>query len=281
MADLDPSKYAWTEPDSAFNAQYPYNNVMQTESGHFQEFDDTPNAERIRTQHRSGTYTEVRPDGSEVHKIVGEGYEIVASNKKVLVKGFCSITVEGNSILEVQGNCFQRTLGDHKQVIEGNYNLSVAGEINVTSGGDMKIGTTKLGGKLKFLAGERFVVDSDLVVNGGITGSSVTSSGSVTAGTGIQAGVKGSLNPFAGISTLGGINVGIPPPIPTAPGVVKATVMVTAPAIIGSVITFGNILMDPLGGAPLIRTIYDTHNHIAPLGPTTIPLQPMPLPWLG
>ena len=40
------------EPPSAYNAKYPYNNAMQTESGHFQEFDDTPGAERIRTQHR-------------------------------------------------------------------------------------------------------------------------------------------------------------------------------------------------------------------------------------
>jgi hypothetical protein len=142
----------------------------------------------------------------------------------------------------------------------------------------MKIQTTKLSGKINFLAGERVVVDSDLVVNGGVSGSSLYSSGSVTAGTGIHAGIPGSLNPVAGITTLGGITAGFPPPTPTVPGVVNASVMVTAPAIIGSVITFGNILMDPLGGAPLIRTIYDTHNHIAPFGPTTIPLQQMPLP---
>jgi hypothetical protein len=279
MADLDPRKYAWTEPESASKAQYPYDNVMQTESGHFQEFDDTLGAERIRTQHRAGTYTEIRPDGTEVHKIVGEGFEVIVSNKKVSIGGFCTVTIAGDSVLEVQGDCYQRTLGNHKQVVEGNYDLSVAGKVNITSGGNMKIQTTKLGGKINFLAGERVVVDSDLVVNGGVSGSSLYSSGSVTAGTGIQAGVLGSLNPVAGISTLGGINVGIPPPTPTVPGVVNATVMVTAPAIIGTVITFGNILMDPLGGAPLIRTIYDTHTHIGNRGfPTSIPLQQMPLP---
>jgi hypothetical protein len=251
---------------------------MQTESGHFQEFDDTLGAERIRTQHKAGTYTEIRPDGTEVHKIVGEGFEVIVSNKKVSIGGFCTVTIAGDSVLEVQGDCYQRTLGNHKQVVEGNYDLSVAGKVNITSGGNMKIQTTKLGGKINFLAGERVVVDSDLVVNGGISGSSLYSSGSITAGTGIQAGVLGSLNPVAGISTLGGINVGIPPPVPTTVGVVKSTVMVTAPAIIGSVITFGNILMDPLGGAPLIRTIYDTHNHNGVHGPTSVPLQQMPLP---
>ena len=54
------------EPPSAYATQYPYNNVMQTESGHFQEFDDTPGAERMRWQHKAGTFTEWQPDGTEV-----------------------------------------------------------------------------------------------------------------------------------------------------------------------------------------------------------------------
>lgn len=276
---IDPRQYAWTEPDSAYDAKYPYNNVMQTESGHFQEFDDTPGAERIRTQHRSGTYTEIRPDGSEVHKVFGEGFDITVSNKKVLIKGFCSVTIEGDSILEVQGDCYARTLGDHKQVVEGNYDLSVAGEVNITSGGDMNLGTTNQAlGQLKFLAGDSFVIDSDLVVHGGISGSSVHSSGSITAGTGIHAGLPGSANPVAGITTLGGINAGFPPPTPTVPGIVNASVMVTSPIVIGSVVTYGTMLLDPLGGAPLIRAIYDAHNHIGVHGPTTPPTILMPLP---
>jgi hypothetical protein len=82
----------------------------------------------------------------------------------------------------------------------------------------------------------------------------------------------GTVNPVAGISTLGGVNVGIPGP--TVPGVVNATVMVTAPAIIGSVITYGAILMDPEGGAPLIRSLYDSHTHAVlskDFGITSIP----------
>ena len=272
---IDPRKYAWTEPDSAYNSLYPYNNVMQTESGHFQEFDDTPGAERIRTQHRSGTYTEIRPDGSEVHKVFGEGFDITVSNKKVLIKGFCSVTIEGDSILEVQGDCYARTLGNHEQVVEGNYDLSVDGEINITSGKNMNIGTTnKTLGQLKFLAGNSFVIDSDLVVHGEISGSSVHSSGSISAGTGIHAGIMGSSNPVAGITTLGGITAGFPPPTPTIPGVIKAAVLVESPIVIGTVLTYGSILMDPLGGAPGIRTIYNIHVHDKPVTPSA----KMPLP---
>lgn len=276
---IDPREYAWTEPDSASKSVYPYNNVMQTESGHFQEFDDTLGAERIRTQHRSGTYTEIRPDGSEVHKVFGEGFDITVSNKKVLIKGFCSVTIEGDSILEVKGDCFARTLGDHKQVVEGNYDLSVAGEVNITSGGDMNVGTiNKSLGQLKFLAGDSFIIDSSLVVYGDISGTSIHSKGSVTAGTGIHAGIRGSSNPFAGITTLGGINAGFPPPTPTVPGIIKATVLVESPIVIGSVVTFGTVLMDPMGGAPTIRTIYNSHNHTGVHGPVSLPSNLMPLP---
>ena len=143
----------------------------------------------------------------------------------------------------------------------------------------MDIGTVNpSSGQVTLLAGESFSINSDLVVYGGISGDSVHSSGSVTAGTGIHAGLPGSANPVAGITTLGGINAGFPPPIPTVPGVINASVLVTAPAVVGSVITFGSILMDPMGGPPLIRTFYDIHTHIAPNGITTTPTPLLPLP---
>ena len=281
MADIPkgPAKFEWTEPDSAHNAKYPYNNVMQTESGHLQEFDDTPGAERIRTQHKAGTYTEIRPDGSEVHKIVGEGFDITVSNKKVSIGGFCTVTIAGDSSLEVKGNVFQRVKGDYNLVVEGDYNQTVIGKTSIKTGKNMDIGTVNpTSGKIKLLAGESFIIDSNLSVNGSIKGDSIHSFGSIVAATGIHAGIDGSANPVAGITTLGGINAGFPPPIPTVRGVINASVSVKAPAVIGSVITLGNILMDPMGGAPLIRMFYDSHTHIAPNGITTTPSNILPLP---
>jgi hypothetical protein len=285
MADIPkgPAKFEFTEPDSAHNAKYPYNNAMQTECGHLQEFDDTSGAERIRTQHKAGTYTEIRPDGTEVHKIVGEGFDITVSNKKVSIGGFCTVTIAGDSSLEVKGNVFQRVKGDYNLVVEGDYNQTVIGKTSIKTGKNMDIGTVNpTSGKIKLLAGESFIIDSNLSVNGSIKGDSIHSFGSIVAETGIHAGVSNPRNvpgsELAGITTLGGINAGFPPPQATVPGVINASVLVTAPAVVGSVITFGSILMDPMGGPPLIRTFYDIHTHIAPNGITTTPTPLLPLP---
>ena len=42
----------WSEPETPYDAKYPKNHVLQTESGHVQEFDDTPEKERIHTYHK-------------------------------------------------------------------------------------------------------------------------------------------------------------------------------------------------------------------------------------
>ena len=64
-----PSTNLWTEPESAANTDYqpvyPYNNITQTEAGHTFELDDTPTRERVRLQHRSGTFIEMHPNGDE------------------------------------------------------------------------------------------------------------------------------------------------------------------------------------------------------------------------
>lgn len=43
---------------------YPLNKVYETETGHFKEYDDTEGNERIREQHKSGTYYEIDKDGN-------------------------------------------------------------------------------------------------------------------------------------------------------------------------------------------------------------------------
>ena len=91
-----PNNIFGNEPPSAYKAEYPFNNVVQTQSGHVVEFDDTPTHERIRVRHKSGTYFEINEKGRQVSKIVGEGFEIVVEDKNVTVGGQCNITVLGN-----------------------------------------------------------------------------------------------------------------------------------------------------------------------------------------
>ncbi len=88
------------EPVSSYAAQYPYNQVIQTLSGHIIELDDTPGHERINIQHRSGTYTEINELGRRVDKIANEHIEVVVTDKNVLVKGNCVIECEGDMTLK-------------------------------------------------------------------------------------------------------------------------------------------------------------------------------------
>ena len=60
--------FRFKEPVSLYDAQYPYNHVHQTESGHLTEMDDTPGSERLHWMHRTGSYMEMNPNGSVVHK---------------------------------------------------------------------------------------------------------------------------------------------------------------------------------------------------------------------
>ncbi len=255
----DPSTYSWTEPESPSTSKYPYNNVKQSESGHFEEWDDTPGAERIRTQHRSGTFTEVHADGTRVNKIVGDNYEITVKNNYVNIKGFCTVTIEGDSVVNVKGDKVERIEGNYYQEVFGNYEQVVKKKVKLTSGGDtaINVGGGALG-TLRIVAGGTVDILSDLDVDGAIAGESVYSRGAVTAGTGIHAGVLGSANPVAGISTLGGVAVGYPGP--TVPGVVTATASVNAPLISGVVVT------DIRGTMEMIRLIYDSHTHPTPRG---------------
>lgn len=114
---------SWAEPPPAFNPKYPYNNALETESGHALEFDDTPGQERIHLAHRKGTFFEIDKDGNEVHKVVKDNYELVMGSDYVYINGKCSVTVGGDCNLKVGGNM----------------NVEVAGGINISAGGDIRM----------------------------------------------------------------------------------------------------------------------------------------------
>jgi hypothetical protein len=92
------------ELDSPYAAKYPYDNVIESESGHVIEIDDTPDKERLHFYHRSGTYYEYRPDGTTQQKVVKDSYQAVDANKNVYVKGNYTVNVDGNLTFNVKGN---------------------------------------------------------------------------------------------------------------------------------------------------------------------------------
>lgn len=125
------SSFQWVQPNCPYNAMYPYNHVYYTESGHIQEFDDTPGSERIHLYHKSGTFTEIDHVGNQVNKVVGSRVTIVEDDDKIYISGSGLITIDGDFSLdvkralhiEVQGNVNLAVHGDLNQVVDGNINL--------------------------------------------------------------------------------------------------------------------------------------------------------------
>lgn len=68
---------AFQEPETPYDAKYPYNHVYESESGHVIEVDDTPELQRMHWYHRSGTFTEIHPDGLEVNKVKKSQYNFI------------------------------------------------------------------------------------------------------------------------------------------------------------------------------------------------------------
>lgn len=65
------------EPETPYDAKYPFNHVYESEAGHVVEIDDTPGAERLHWYHRSGTFREIHPDGTQVTKVKKNDYNFV------------------------------------------------------------------------------------------------------------------------------------------------------------------------------------------------------------
>jgi hypothetical protein len=100
------------EPDDPYNTEYPFNRVMETVSGHVKEFDDTPNAERIRELHKSGTFYQVNPDGTVITHIVQNRYTVISGDDSVHITGNVNIVVDGNLNISAPNGTINVESGD-------------------------------------------------------------------------------------------------------------------------------------------------------------------------
>lgn len=135
MKDLNVANSAtgeqWEQPPTVYNAAYPYNHVYETESGHIFEFDDTADKERINLHHRKGTFLEIDNDGNEVHRIVGDRFEVLEKNGYVYIVGNCIVNIDGEAAVLVRGNAHVEC---HKTL-----NVNVAKDINVNTNASLSI----------------------------------------------------------------------------------------------------------------------------------------------
>lgn len=110
------------EPESAYNAKYPFNRVIETESGIIVELDSTPNNERIHIYHPSGSYEEIRPDGSKVVKNKGVEILVDEKSKAVSIGGNYSLRIGAGVNVEIDGDAIittndKLTLNTKKDVV--------------------------------------------------------------------------------------------------------------------------------------------------------------------
>jgi hypothetical protein len=118
-------------PNSPADPKYPYNHVWHSESGHVLEIDDTFEKERLAIEHRSGTFTEIHPDGSEVHHIVNDHYHVVCKDHEMYVGGKVNIRVLGNANIHANGNAEITAYGKGL--------LDVSDDLTIKSGKNMRI----------------------------------------------------------------------------------------------------------------------------------------------
>ena len=254
----DTEDYSWTEPESPasikYPPKYPFNNITQTASGHMFEMDDTPGGERIRIHHRSGTFTEMHPNGDEVHKIYGDGYEIITKNKNVLISGVCNVTIEKDCLIHVKGN--------KKELIDGNYSIVVQGDYTVTAKDTASItakDTVSLMGDTISLRTPDVVITGNMVIDGALDAYTV-SCATLTARAGVTCGPGDPGNPLKG-------QIPVPPT-----GIFSATTVGAGIAMAAPIGTFS--LMNAIWMRDKVNIgFHNAHVHISskPGLPTSLP----------
>ena len=139
----------WDEPESLNSkAKYPTNNVIETPSYNVIQIDDTSGNERIQVFHRSGTYLEIRPDGSLIVHSVKDRFDLVNENHNSRIKGSENNTVDvdhneliGNTetitvrqkVTHNYNNAFDLNVSaDEKHAVQGSCNYTVSGKHVIT-----------------------------------------------------------------------------------------------------------------------------------------------------
>jgi hypothetical protein len=140
-----------TEPNSTNDSSvYPEVNVLETQSGHVLELDDSAGNERIRVYHRTGSYIEIKPDGtfvqksvntdsashyihmSDVEEHIAKGVKkYIEDNLDEIIKGGIRQSVEMDSFHHV-GGLFKITADGHV-LIDGD--VRIEGKLEVTGTG--------------------------------------------------------------------------------------------------------------------------------------------------
>ncbi len=273
----NPSTSLFTEPPSPASIEspplYPFNQSWDSEAGHSIQLDDTPGRERVRLQHgKSKNFIEMHPNGDQVIKVFGEGFDITVGKKNIYVSGPCNIVVNGDCNVQVGGNFNQQINGDYNLAVKGKMNIRAVQDIKISGDADVSIAANEqYGGALLLSASESVNIGSDVYVDGSVLCDSLTAESRVDAGMGVSAG------PYGFTSGLGGLSLGVPTPAtPIAvPGSITTTGPITSLSAINAPLGNFGISSSVLMTDTINTLLYDLHIHPTPKGPTGLPDLPM------
>lgn len=145
-------------PDTSYKAEYPYNSVTVTRSGHEFHVDDTPGASRLRQAHKSGTFFEVSEDGRKVELIVGDNFSYTKGGLTLTVDNNGDIKIGGNLRLVVEGDLHAEVKGDMNSIVYGDSTIATAGDSVNMVGGDSY---SKVDGSMTVKAGGNINAHTD------------------------------------------------------------------------------------------------------------------------
>ena len=129
----------WDQSEIPYNAEYPFNKVVETERGHVFELDDTPNAERINIFHKRGSWMEWDHNGTLTDRVVGDRYQLSERNTYELVGGTKNLTVYGELNAVLKAGAKIRIDGPGEVVINNDCKVTVAGDMNLNVGGEFRL----------------------------------------------------------------------------------------------------------------------------------------------
>lgn len=140
---LDTNTTSWDEPTIPYNAEYPFNRVIET-ARHSIELDDTPGAERVMITHNKGSYISMDANGTTVYKATSDSFDINDKNRHLYVGGRSLVTIVGDCRVRVEGNKTEEIEGNLTQIVRGNHLLSVGGQANINASEEVQIRGAKI-----------------------------------------------------------------------------------------------------------------------------------------
>ena len=269
----NPSENLFTEPPSPASIDnpplYPFNQSWDSEAAHSIQLDDTPGRERVRIQHgKSKNFIEMHPNGDQVIKVFGEGFDITIGKKNIYVSGPCNIVVNGDCNMQVGGDFNQQINGDYNLAVKGRMNIRGVDDIKISGDADISIAANEqYGGALILSASESVNIGSDVYVDGSVLCDSLTAESRIDAGMGVSAG------PYGFTSALGGLSLGVPSPAtPIAvPGSITTTGPITTLTAVNAPLGKFGLSSSVLMTDTINTSLYDFHIHPTPKGPSGLP----------